>query len=65
VVRTAVDTLPDGVPIVAAGGPTRQAIAFAQEAERLAQQRRAVAAALSHRTGQKDSRRTSRPCVTP
>ena len=36
VVRTAIDTCRDRVPIVAgAGGPTRQAIAFAQEAERL------------------------------
>ena len=39
VVRTAVDTCRNGVPIVAgAGGPTRQAIAFAQEAERLGAQ---------------------------
>lgn len=39
VVRTAVDTCRGGVPIVAgAGGPTRQAIAFAQEAERLGAQ---------------------------
>jgi 5-dehydro-4-deoxyglucarate dehydratase len=36
VIRTAVTTCRDGVPIIAgAGGPTRQAIAFAQEAERL------------------------------
>ncbi|MBC7368953.1 MAG: 5-dehydro-4-deoxyglucarate dehydratase [Undibacterium sp.] len=39
VVGTAVATCRDGVPIVAgAGGPTRQAIAFAQEAERLGAQ---------------------------
>lgn len=39
VVRTAVNTCRGGVPIVAgAGGPTRQAIAFAQEAERLGAQ---------------------------
>jgi 5-dehydro-4-deoxyglucarate dehydratase len=39
VVRTAVNTCRGGVPIVAgAGGPTRQAIAFAQEAERLGSQ---------------------------
>ena len=39
VVRTAVTTCRDGVPIIAgAGGPTRQAIAFAQEAERLGAQ---------------------------
>jgi 5-dehydro-4-deoxyglucarate dehydratase len=39
VVRTAVNTCRNGVPIVAgAGGPTRQAIAFAQEAERLGAQ---------------------------
>jgi 5-dehydro-4-deoxyglucarate dehydratase len=39
VVRTAVETCRGGVPIVAgAGGPTRQAIAFAQEAERLGAQ---------------------------
>lgn len=39
VVGTAVRTCQDGVPIVAgAGGPTRQAIAFAQEAERLGAQ---------------------------
>jgi len=39
VVRTAVDACRDGVPIIAgAGGPTRQAIAFAQEAERLGAQ---------------------------
>jgi len=39
VVRTAVDTCRGGVPIVAgAGGPTRQAIAYAQEAERLGAQ---------------------------
>jgi 5-dehydro-4-deoxyglucarate dehydratase len=39
VVGTAVQTCRDGVPIVAgAGGPTRQAIAFAQEAERLGAQ---------------------------
>jgi 5-dehydro-4-deoxyglucarate dehydratase len=39
VVGTAVRTCKDGVPIVAgAGGPTRQAIAFAQEAERLGAQ---------------------------
>lgn len=39
VIRTAVDTCRGGVPIVAgAGGPTRQAIAFAQEAERLGAQ---------------------------
>jgi 5-dehydro-4-deoxyglucarate dehydratase len=39
VVRTAVETCRNGVPIVAgAGGPTRQAIAFAQEAERLGAQ---------------------------
>lgn len=39
VVRTAVDTCRGGVPIIAgAGGPTRQAIAFAQEAERLGAQ---------------------------
>lgn len=39
VVGTAVKTCRDGVPIVAgAGGPTRQAIAFAQEAERLGAQ---------------------------
>jgi 5-dehydro-4-deoxyglucarate dehydratase len=39
VVSTAVKTCKNGVPIVAgAGGPTRQAIAFAQEAERLGAQ---------------------------
>jgi 5-dehydro-4-deoxyglucarate dehydratase len=39
VVGTAVETCRDGVPIVAgAGGPTRQAIAYAQEAERLGAQ---------------------------
>jgi 5-dehydro-4-deoxyglucarate dehydratase len=39
VVGTAVNTCRDGVPIIAgAGGPTRQAIAFAQEAERLGAQ---------------------------
>jgi len=39
VVRTAVETCRGGVPIIAgAGGPTRQAIAFAQEAERLGAQ---------------------------
>lgn len=39
VVGTAVRTCKDGVPIIAgAGGPTRQAIAFAQEAERLGAQ---------------------------
>lgn len=39
VVGTAVKTCKHGVPIVAgAGGPTRQAIAFAQEAERLGAQ---------------------------
>lgn len=39
VVRTAVDSCRGRVPIVAgAGGPTRQAIAFAQEAERLGAQ---------------------------
>src|SRR3954468_10647947 len=39
VVGTAVKTCRGGVPIVAgAGGPTRQAIAFAQEAERLGAQ---------------------------
>ena len=39
VVDTAVKTCRDGVPIVAGtGGPTRQAIAFAQEAERLGAQ---------------------------
>ena len=39
VVRTAVDTCCGGVPIIAgAGGPTRQAIEFAQEAERLGAQ---------------------------
>lgn len=39
VVRTAVTTCRGGVPIVAgAGGPTRQAIAYAQEAERLGAQ---------------------------
>ncbi len=39
VVETAVKTCRGGVPIVAgAGGPTRQAIAFAQEAERLGAQ---------------------------
>ena len=39
VVSTAVNTCRGGVPIVAgAGGPTRQAIAFAQEAERLGAQ---------------------------
>ena len=39
VVGTAVKTCKDGVPIVAGtGGPTRQAIAFAQEAERLGAQ---------------------------
>lgn len=39
VVDTAVRTCRNGVPIVAgAGGPTRQAIAFAQEAERLGAQ---------------------------
>ena len=39
VVRTAVNTCRGRVPIVAgAGGPTRQAIAFAQEAERLGAQ---------------------------
>ena len=36
VIRTAVDTCRGKVPIIAgAGGPTRQAIAFAQEAERI------------------------------
>lgn len=39
VIRTAVDTCRNGVPIVAGtGGPTRQAIAYAQEAERLGAQ---------------------------
>jgi 5-dehydro-4-deoxyglucarate dehydratase len=39
VIRTAVDTCRGGVPIIAgAGGPTRQAIAFAQEAEKLGAQ---------------------------
>ena len=39
VVRTAVETCRGGVPIVAgAGGPTRQAIAFAQQAEKLGAQ---------------------------
>jgi 5-dehydro-4-deoxyglucarate dehydratase len=39
VVGTAVRTCRDGVPIIAGtGGPTRQAIAFAQEAERLGAQ---------------------------
>lgn len=39
VIRTAVTTCRGGVPIIAgAGGPTRQAIAFAQEAERLGAQ---------------------------
>ena len=39
VIRTALTTCRDGVPIIAgAGGPTRQAIAFAQEAERLGAQ---------------------------
>lgn len=39
VIRTAVTTCRDGVPIIAgAGGPTRQAIAFAQVAERLGAQ---------------------------
>src|SRR5688500_1823462 len=39
VVRTAVNTCRGGVPIIAgAGGPTRQAIAFAQEAEKLGAQ---------------------------
>jgi 5-dehydro-4-deoxyglucarate dehydratase len=39
VVKTAVDTCRDGVPIIAgAGGPTRQAIAYAQEAEKLGAQ---------------------------
>jgi 5-dehydro-4-deoxyglucarate dehydratase len=39
VVQTAVNTCRGGVPIVAgAGGPTRQAIAFAQEAEKLGAQ---------------------------
>ncbi|HEV7819918.1 MAG TPA: dihydrodipicolinate synthase family protein, partial [Burkholderiales bacterium] len=39
VVRTAVETCRNRVPIIAgAGGPTRQAIAFAQEAERLGTQ---------------------------
>jgi 5-dehydro-4-deoxyglucarate dehydratase len=39
VVKTAVETCRGGVPIVAgAGGPTRQAIAFAQDAERLGAQ---------------------------
>jgi 5-dehydro-4-deoxyglucarate dehydratase len=39
VVRTAVNTCRGGVPIIAgAGGPTRQAVAFAQEAERLGAQ---------------------------
>ena len=39
VVRTAVETCRGGVPIIAgAGGPTRQAIAYAQEAERLGAQ---------------------------
>lgn len=39
VVGTAVQTCRNGVPIIAgAGGPTRQAIAFAQEAERLGAQ---------------------------
>lgn len=39
VVRTAVNTCRGGVPIIGgAGGPTRQAIAFAQEAERLGAQ---------------------------
>jgi 5-dehydro-4-deoxyglucarate dehydratase len=39
VIRTAVTTCREGVPIIAGtGGPTRQAIAFAQEAERLGAQ---------------------------
>ncbi|MGH8021657.1 MAG: 5-dehydro-4-deoxyglucarate dehydratase [Opitutaceae bacterium] len=39
VIRTAVETCRGGVPIIAgSGGPTRQAIAFAQEAERLGAQ---------------------------
>jgi 5-dehydro-4-deoxyglucarate dehydratase len=39
VIRTAVDTCRGGVPIIAgAGGPTRQAIAFAQEAEQIGAQ---------------------------
>jgi 5-dehydro-4-deoxyglucarate dehydratase len=39
VVRTAVNTCRGGVPIIAgAGGPTRQAIAFAQEAEKIGAQ---------------------------
>lgn len=39
VINTAVTTCREGVPIIAgAGGPTRQAIAFAQEAERLGAQ---------------------------
>ncbi len=39
VVKTAVDTCRGGVPIIAgAGGPTRQAIAYAQEAEKLGAQ---------------------------
>lgn len=39
VVRTAVETCRGGVPIIAgAGGPTRQAIAYAQEAEKLGAQ---------------------------
>ena len=39
VIRTAVNTCRGGVPIIAgAGGPTRQAIAFAQEAEKLGAQ---------------------------
>ncbi|MDQ5977346.1 MAG: 5-dehydro-4-deoxyglucarate dehydratase [Verrucomicrobiota bacterium] len=39
VVKTAVETCRDGVPIIAgAGGPTRQAIAYAQEAEKLGAQ---------------------------
>ncbi|MCQ3823083.1 dihydrodipicolinate synthase family protein, partial [Streptococcus agalactiae] len=36
IIKTAVDTCKGQVPILAgAGGPTRQAIAYAQEAERL------------------------------
>ena len=39
VIRTAVNTCRGGVPIIAgAGGPTRQAIAFAQEAEKIGAQ---------------------------
>ncbi len=51
VIKTAVDTCRGKVPILAgAGGPTAQAIAYAQEAERLGAARRAAAAALPDRS---------------